>query len=68
MVSGRIGARQQHLGYGNGRIGVLGTLSILSLQRSDAVRVSNFQTRDGTYSNSNSSGTPPHLPCTFYLS
>ena len=44
---------------GIGRIGVLGALSYSQLfSRSDAVRVSNFQTRDGTYSNNNSSGTP----------
>jgi TonB-dependent receptor len=41
-----------------GRIGLLGAFSYSRLfTRSDAVRVSNFQTRDGTYSNNNSSGT-----------
>jgi TonB-dependent receptor len=43
---------------GIGRIGLLGAFSYSRLfTRSDAVRISNFQTRNGTYSNNNSSGT-----------
>jgi len=43
---------------GIGRIGLLGAVSYSQLfSRSDSVRVSNFQTRNGTYSNNNSSGT-----------
>jgi TonB-dependent receptor len=43
---------------GIGRIGLLGAVSYSQLfTRSDAVRVSNFQLRNGTYSNNNSSGT-----------
>jgi TonB-dependent receptor len=43
---------------GIGRIGLLGAVSYSRLfSRSDSVRVSNFQTRNGTYSNNNSSGT-----------
>ena len=42
---------------GIGRIGLLGAFSYSRLfTRSDAVRVSNFQTRDGTYSNNNAPG------------
>ena len=45
-----------------GRFGLLGAFSYSKLySRSDAVRISNFQTRDGTYSNNNSSGTPSGL-------
>ena len=41
-----------------GRIGLLGAFSYSELfSRSDSVRVSNFQTRNGTYSNNNSAGT-----------
>jgi TonB-dependent receptor len=44
---------------GIGRIGLLGAVSYSRLfSRSDSVRVSNFQTRDGDYTNNNSSGTP----------
>jgi len=44
---------------GIGRIGLLGAFSYSQLySRSDTVRISNFQTRDGAYSNNNSSGTP----------
>src|SRR4051812_39001331 len=44
---------------GIGRIGLLGAFSYSQLfTRSDAVRVSNFQLRNGTYSNNNSPGTP----------
>lgn len=44
---------------GIGRIGILGAVSYSQLfTRSDAVRVSNFQLRNGTYSDNNSSGTP----------
>src|SRR5438270_1845373 len=43
---------------GIGRIGLLGAFSYSRLfTRSDSVRVSNFQTRNGTYSDNNSSGT-----------
>src|SRR5256885_5027118 len=43
---------------GIGRIGLLGAVSYSQLfTRSDSVRISNFQTRNGTYSNNNSSGT-----------
>jgi TonB-dependent receptor len=43
---------------GIGRIGLLGAFSYSQLYtRSDSIRISNFQTRDGTYSNNNSSGT-----------
>src|SRR5437764_1106769 len=42
---------------GIGRIGVLGAVSYSQLfTRSDAVRVSNFQLRNGTYSDNNASG------------
>ncbi|HEV8406886.1 MAG TPA: TonB-dependent receptor plug domain-containing protein, partial [Sphingomicrobium sp.] len=42
---------------GMGRIGLLGAFSYSQLfSRSDSVRVSNFQTRNGTYSNNNASG------------
>ncbi|MGN6589438.1 MAG: TonB-dependent receptor [Sphingomicrobium sp.] len=42
---------------GIGRIGLLGAFSYSQLfTRSDAVRVSNFQTRNGTYSDANASG------------
>ena len=42
---------------GIGRIGLLGAFSYSRLfTRSDSVRVSNFQTRDGTYSNNNAPG------------
>lgn len=42
---------------GIGRIGVLGAFSYSRLfSRSDSVRISNFQTRNGTYSNNNASG------------
>src|SRR3954452_23499099 len=42
---------------GIGRIGLLGALSYSRLfTRSDSVRVSNFQTRNGTYSDNNASG------------
>ena len=42
---------------GIGRIGLLGAVSYSQLfTRSDTVRVSNFQTRNGTYSNNNASG------------
>jgi TonB-dependent receptor len=42
---------------GIGRIGLLGAVSYSQLYtRSDAVRVSNFQTRNGTYSDNNASG------------
>ncbi|HKO71914.1 MAG TPA: TonB-dependent receptor [Bradyrhizobium sp.] len=44
---------------GIGRIGILGAVSYSRLfSRSDSIRVSNFQTRDGSYTNNNSSGTP----------
>jgi TonB-dependent receptor len=44
---------------GIGRIGLLGAFSYSQLySRSDAIRISNFQTRDGNYTNNNSSGTP----------
>ncbi|HLO19466.1 MAG TPA: TonB-dependent receptor [Sphingomicrobium sp.] len=43
---------------GIGRIGILGAASYSRLfSRADGVQVSNFQTRDGTYSNNNSAGT-----------
>lgn len=42
---------------GIGRIGLLGAFSYSRLfSRSDSVRISNFQTRNGTYSNNNASG------------
>src|SRR5690242_3843306 len=42
---------------GIGRIGLLGAVSYSRLfTRSDSVRVSNFQTRDGTYSDNNAAG------------
>src|SRR5438270_1773568 len=43
---------------GIGRIGLLGAFAYSQLfSKSDSVRISNFQTRDGTYSKNNSSGT-----------
>jgi TonB-dependent receptor len=42
---------------GIGRIGLLGAVSYSRLfSRSDSIRISNFQTRNGTYSNNNASG------------
>ena len=59
MVPGRLAACQQHLGYGHGPHRPARRVSYSQLySRSDAVRISNFQTRNGTYSNNNSSGTP----------
>src|SRR5439155_5552504 len=47
---------------GIGRIGLLGAFSYSELfSRSDAVRVSNFQLRNGTYSNNNSAGTGANI-------
>lgn len=44
---------------GIGRVGLLGAFSYSQLySRSDSIRVSNFQTRDGAYTDNNSSGTP----------
>jgi TonB-dependent receptor len=47
---------------GIGRIGLLGAVSYSQLfTRSDAVRVSNFQLRNGTYSNFNASGAGSNI-------
>jgi len=45
---------------GIGRVGLLGAFSYSKLlTRADGVQVSNFQTRNGTYSDNNSAGTGP---------
>ena len=54
MVAGRIGAGQRQLGHGHRpHRPARRVLLFAALTRADGVQVSNFQTRDGTYSNNN---------------